>query len=88
MKMLGNISASLGMTVRVAELQEAGTCTDAQAALARVVLHDPAARERRLRPRDPRRQRHPSRLHRRAQGTREIDTLIVGRAITGQSAFV
>ena len=64
-----------------------------------VVLHDPAARERRLGARADGRQRRScsttawrgiSTTPRRCtsyEGTREINTLIVGRAITGESAF-
>ena len=98
-KMLGNITASLGMTVRVAELQEAGTCTDAQAALAKAYctsrMRETVAYARELLGGNGILLDHGvARFFNDAEalysyeGTREINTLIVGRAITGRSAFV
>jgi glutaryl-CoA dehydrogenase len=98
-KMLGNISASLGMTVRVAELQEAGTCTDAQAALAKAYctsrLRETVAYAREvlggngiLLENSVARFFNDAEALYSYEGTREINTLIVGRAITGHSAFV
>ena len=98
-KMLGNVTASLGMVVRLAELQEAGTCTDAQAALAkgwctsrmresvgwaREVLGGNGI----LLDNDVARFFNDAEALYSYEGTREINTLIVGRAVTGQSAFV
>ncbi len=98
-KMLGNISASLGMTVRVAELQEAGECTDAQAALAKSYctsrMRETVAYAREvlggngiLLDHDVARFFNDAEALYSYEGTREINTLIVGRAITGLSAFV
>ncbi len=98
-KMLGNISASLGMTVRVAELQEAGTCTDAQASLAKAFctsrMRETVAYAREvlggngiLLDHDVARFFNDAEALYSYEGTREINTLVVGRAITGLSAFV
>ena len=98
-KMLGNITASLGMTVRVAELQEAGQCTDAQAALAKAYctsrMRETVAYARELLggngillDHDVARFFNDAEALYSYEGTREINTLIVGRAITGQGAFV
>jgi len=98
-KMLGNITASLGMTVRVAELQEAGVCTDAQAALAKAYctsrMRETVAYARELLggngillEYDVARFFNDAEALYSYEGTREINTLIVGRAITGRGAFV
>lgn len=98
-KMLGNITASLGMVVRLAELQEAGTCTDAQAALAKgwctSRMRESVAWAREvvggngiLLENDVARFFNDAEALYSYEGTREINTLIVGRAVTGQSAFV
>jgi glutaryl-CoA dehydrogenase len=98
-KMLGNITASLGLTVRVAELQEAGVCTDAQAALAKAHctsrMRETVAYAREvlggngiLLDHDVARFFNDAEALYSYEGTREINTLIVGRAITGLSAFV
>ncbi len=98
-KMLGNITASLGMTVRVAELQEAGLCTDAQAALAKAYctsrMRETVAYAREvlggngiLLEYDVARFFNDAEALYSYEGTREINTLIVGRAITGRGAFV
>jgi len=98
-KMLGNITASLGMTVRVAELQEAHVCTDAQAALAKAYctsrMRETVAYARELLggngillEYDVARFFNDAEALYSYEGTREINTLIVGRAITGRSAFV
>ena len=98
-KMLGNITASLGMTVRVAELQEAGTCTDEQAALAKGYctsrMRETVACAREvlggngiLLDHDVARFFNDAEALYSYEGTREINTLIVGRGITGHSAFV
>jgi len=98
-KMLGNITASLGMTVRVAELQEAGVCTDAQAALAKAYctsrMRETVAYARELLggngillEYDVARFFNDAEALYSYEGTREINTLIVGRSITGRGAFV
>jgi len=98
-KMLGNITASLGMTVRVAELQEAGLCSDAQAALAKEYctsrMRETVAYAREvlggngiLLEYDVARFFNDAEALYSYEGTREINTLIVGRAITGHGAFV
>jgi len=98
-KMLGNVTASLGLTVRVAELQEAGVCTDAQAALAKAYctsrMRETVAYAREvlggngiLLDYDVARFFNDAEALYSYEGTREINTLIVGRAITGRSAFV
>ncbi len=97
--MLGNITASLGMTVRVAELQEAGACTDAQAALAKAYctsrMRETVACAREvlggngiLLDHGVARFFNDAEALYSYEGTREINTLVVGRAITGLGAFV
>jgi len=98
-RILGNASASLGVAVRITELQERGECRDEDAALAKMWVCD--------------RMRESVALGREIaggngivldynlarffadaeslytfEGTREVNALIVGRAITGISAFV
>jgi glutaryl-CoA dehydrogenase len=98
-RMLGNITASLGMAVRLAEMQEAGEARDEHAALAKEYCTT--------------RMRETVALAREVvggngvvldygvgkffadaealysfEGTKQINTLVVGRAITGHSAFV
>jgi glutaryl-CoA dehydrogenase len=98
-RMLGNITASLGMAVRLATMQDAGEARDEHAALAKEFCTT--------------RMRETVALARQVvggngvvldygvakffadaealysfEGTREINTLVVGRAITGHSAFV
>jgi glutaryl-CoA dehydrogenase len=96
--MLGNITASLGMAVRVAQLQDADLCRDEQAALAKLVctvqLREAVARGRELfggngmlLEYDIVRFWNDAEALYSYEGTREINTLIVGRAITGLSAF-
>ena len=98
-RMLGNITASLGMTVRVAELQEAGLCSDAQAALAKAYctsrMRETVAWAREvlggngiLLDHDVARFFNDAEALYSYEGTREINTLVVGRAITGHGAFV
>ncbi|WP_395243727.1 acyl-CoA dehydrogenase family protein [Agromyces sp. MMS24-K17] len=96
---LGNITASLGMVVRASQLQDAGTLRDEHSALAKafatarmretvgwarevcggngIVLDHHVARFF-----------ADSEALYSYEGTREMNTLIVGRAITGQAAFV
>jgi glutaryl-CoA dehydrogenase len=98
-RMLGNITASLGMAVRLAQMQDAGEARDEHAALAKEFCTT--------------KMRETVALARQVvggngvvldygvakffadaealysfEGTREINTLVVGRAITGHSAFV
>jgi glutaryl-CoA dehydrogenase len=98
-KMLGNITASLGMAVRVAQLQDANRCRDEQAALAKLYcteqMREAVARARELfggngvlvQNKVARFWNDAEALY-SYEGTREINTLIVGRAITGMGAFV
>ncbi len=98
-RMLGNITASLGMAVRLAAMQDAGTARDEHAALAKEFCTS--------------RMRETVAMAREVvggngivldygvakffadaealysfEGTRQINTLVVGRSITGLSAFV
>jgi glutaryl-CoA dehydrogenase len=98
-RMLGDITASLGMAVRVAQLQDAGACRDEQAALAKLLcterLREAVARARELfggngvlaENKVARFWNDADALY-SSEGTRETNTLIVGRAITGMGAFV
>lgn len=97
--MLGNVTASLAMCVRLAELQDAGQMADEHASLAKVVT---AARCREtvalardalggngiLLEHDVARFFADAEAIYSYEGTNEINTLVVGRAITGHSAFV
>ncbi len=98
-RMLGNITASLGMVVRVAQLQDEGTCTDEQAALAKlfctVRMRETVAAAREvfggngvLLEYDVARFFNDAEALYSYEGTREINTLIVGRGITELGAFV
>jgi len=96
--MLGNITASMAMAVRVAQLQDAGECRDDQAALAKSFCTSRAretvgwARELMggngiLLENDAIRFFADTEALYSYEGTREINTLVVGRAITGVGAF-
>ena len=98
-KMLGNITASLAMVSRLSQLQDAGTMTDEQASLAKVVctvkMRETVGFAREvLGGNGILVDHHVARFVADAEaiysyeGTREMNTLIVGRAITGLSAFV
>ena len=98
-KMLGNITASLGMAVRVSQLQQDGIFRDEQAALAKwystTRLRETAAWAREimggngiLLDRDAVRFFADAEALYSYEGTAQINALIVGRAITGKSAFV
>jgi glutaryl-CoA dehydrogenase len=98
-KMLGNITASLGMAVRVSQLQQQGIFRDEQAALAKwystTRLRETAAWAREvmggngiLLDRDAVRFFADAEALYSYEGTAQINALIVGRAITGKSAFV
>jgi glutaryl-CoA dehydrogenase len=98
-RMLGNITASLGMAVRVSQLQQAGIFRDEQASLAKwystTRLRETAAWAREimggngiLLDRDAVRFFADAEALYSYEGTAQINALIVGRAITGKSAFV
>jgi glutaryl-CoA dehydrogenase len=98
-KMLSNVVASTAMCVRVSQLQDAGMVKDEHASLAKAFT---TARMREtvgwarevLGGNGILLEHHVGRFVADAEaiysyeGTREINTLIVGRAITGESAFV
>ena len=98
-KMLGNITASLAMVSRLSQLQDAGTMSDEQASLAKVVctvkMRETVGYAREvLGGNGILVDHHVARFVADAEaiysyeGTREMNTLIVGRAITGLGAFV
>ncbi|WP_224387934.1 acyl-CoA dehydrogenase family protein [Pseudonocardia sp. ICBG1293] len=96
---LGDVVASLGMAVRVAQMQDDGTFRDEQAALAKrqatIMLRDAVARAREvfggngilLENKVGRFFNDAEALY-SYEGTKEINTLVVGRAVTGVGAFV
>ncbi|MFQ1000617.1 acyl-CoA dehydrogenase family protein [Modestobacter sp. SSW1-42] len=97
-RMLGNITASIGMTVRVSQLQEDGLLRDDQAALAKSYVtsrgRETVAWARELLggngivlEHDVIRFFADAEALYSYEGTREMNTLIVGRSITGLSAF-
>ncbi|WP_312170361.1 acyl-CoA dehydrogenase family protein [Microbacterium sp.] len=98
-RMLGNITASLGMAVRLAELQEAGVYRDEDSALAKHWvcghLRETVALARevcggngiRLETGVMRHFADAEAIY-TYEGTNEISALMVGRAATGVSAFV
>lgn len=97
-RMLGNVTASLGMAVRLAERRQEGVASDEESALAKVWIAD-RLRETAAWARevvggngivvdyDVARFFTDAEAVYTYEGTREINTLIVGRAITGLSAF-
>ena len=98
-RMAGNVTASLGMAVRVAQLQEKGVFRDDHAALAKSFVtsrgRETVAWARELfggngilLDRDVIRYFNDAEALYSYEGTREINNLIVGRALTGHSAFV
>ncbi|MGI8614401.1 MAG: acyl-CoA dehydrogenase family protein [Nocardioidaceae bacterium] len=98
-RMLGNITASLGMVVRVAQLQQDGVFRDEQAALAKSYctsrMRETVAWARELLGGNGILLDHGvARFFADAEalysyeGSREVNSLIVGRAITGKGAFV
>ncbi|SHN51640.1 glutaryl-CoA dehydrogenase [Geodermatophilus obscurus] len=98
-RMLGNVTAALGMVVRVAQLQEAGDLRDDQAALAKSYVttrgRETVAMAREVfggngivLGNDVIRYFADAEALYSYEGTREINTLIVGRSVTGLSAFV
>ncbi|HEV7212200.1 MAG TPA: acyl-CoA dehydrogenase family protein [Blastococcus sp.] len=98
-RMLGNITASAAMCARVSQLQDAGTMTDEHASLAKafctVRMRETVGYARELMGGNGiLLENHVGRFVADAEaiysyeGTREVNTLIVGRAITGASAIV
>jgi glutaryl-CoA dehydrogenase len=98
-KMLGNATASFGMMVRLAQLQDAGVFKDEQSALAKayctVRMRETVGWARELLAGNGivldynigRFVADAEAIY-SYEGTREIQTLIVGRAVTGLGAFV
>jgi glutaryl-CoA dehydrogenase len=98
-KMLGNATASFGMMVRLAQLQDAGVYKDEQSALAKayctVRMRESVGWARELLAGNGivldynvGRYVADAEAIYSYEGTREMQTLIVGRAVTGLSAFV
>jgi len=98
-KMLGNITASLAMVVELSRLQDAGKLKDEQASLAKsfttVKMRESVAYARELMGAngilldyDVARFFADAEALYSYEGTREMNALIVGKAITGLSAFV
>jgi glutaryl-CoA dehydrogenase len=96
---LGNVTASMGMAIRVAQLQDQGVFRDDQAALAKsfctTKLRESVARAREvfggngiLLDHKVARFFNDAEALYSYEGTREINTLIVGRSVTGMGAFV
>jgi glutaryl-CoA dehydrogenase len=97
-RMLGNVTASLGMTVRISQLQERDELRDDQAALAKSYVtgrgRETVAMAREVfggngivLDHDVIRFFTDAEALYSYEGTREMNTLIVGRSITGISAF-
>jgi glutaryl-CoA dehydrogenase len=98
-RMLGNITASAALCVQLSRLQDAGTVTDAQASLAKsfctVRMRESVGYARELLGGNGILLEHnvgrfvaDAEAIYSYEGTREMNTLIVGRAITGLGAFV
>ncbi|MFD8233339.1 acyl-CoA dehydrogenase family protein [Streptomyces sp. NPDC059696] len=98
-KSLGNITASWGMLVQLARLQDAGIFRDEQSSLAKAFvtarMREVVAWSREifggngiLLDHDIARFFADAEAIYSFEGTREMNTLIVGKSITGQSAFV
>jgi glutaryl-CoA dehydrogenase len=97
--MLGNVTASLGMVVRLTQQQEAGVFTEENSALAKMfccerMRHTVALAREIVGGNGITLDTDVARFHADAEavysyeGTHEINSLIVGRAVTGQSAFI
>ena len=97
--MLGNVTSSLAITTRLSQLQDAGAMTEAHASLAKafctVKARETAGLARELLAGngilleyDVGRFVADAEAIYSYEGTRELNTLIVGRAITGLGAFV
>ena len=98
-RMLGNITSSMALCVRLAQLQEQGAFRDEQSALAKafctVRMRETVGMARELMGGNGILLEHnvgrfvaDAEAIYSYEGTREINTLIVGKAITGISAFV
>jgi glutaryl-CoA dehydrogenase len=98
-RMLGNVTASMGMVVRLAQLQDAGEFRDEHSALAKAYtttrMREVVGWARELLAGngivldyDIGRFVADAEALYSYEGTREINTMIVGRAVTGLSAFV
>ena len=97
--MLGNVTASMGMTVRLSQLQEEDALRDDQASLTKSYVttrgRETVAWARELfggngivLENDAVRFFNDAEALYSYEGTRQMNTLIVGRSITGLSAFV
>ncbi|GAB3158765.1 acyl-CoA dehydrogenase family protein [Amycolatopsis stemonae] len=98
-KMLGNITASLCLVAQLSRLQDAGKLTEEQASLAKAFcttkMRETVGMARELMGGNGILLEHEvgrfvadaEAIH-SYEGTREMNTLIVGRALTGRSAFV
>ncbi|SEN38668.1 acyl-CoA dehydrogenase family protein [Cryobacterium luteum] len=97
--MLGNVTASLGMVVRLTQQQEAGLFTEENSALAKMfccerMRHTVALAREVVGGNGITLDTDVARFHADAEavysyeGTHEINSLIVGRAVTGHSAFI
>ena len=97
--MLGNLTSSLALVVRLAQLQDGGADTDAHSALAKSVttsrMRETVALAREvfggngiLLENSVARYFADAEAIYSYEGTREINQLIVGRAVTGRAAFV
>ena len=97
--MLGNVTASLGMVVRLTQQQEAGVFTEENSALAKMfccerMRHTVALAREVVGGNGITLDTDVARFHADAEavysyeGTHEINSLIVGRAVTGHSAFL
>ncbi len=98
-KSLGDITASLGMCVQVSKMLDAGVQRDEHSALAKAFctarMRDVVARSREILGGNGIVLEHGVARHfadaeaiYSYEGTREVNTLIVGRAVTGVAAFV
>ncbi|TFB70601.1 glutaryl-CoA dehydrogenase [Cryobacterium glaciale] len=97
--MLGNVTASLGLVVRLTQQQEAGVFTEENSALAKMfccerMRHTVALAREVVGGNGITLDTDVARFHADAEavysyeGTHEINSLIVGRAVTGHSAFI
>ncbi|WP_119696333.1 acyl-CoA dehydrogenase family protein [Microbacterium halotolerans] len=98
-RMLGNATSSLALAVELAAAQDAGTFSDENAALAKMVTAERARENGRLAretmggngillDNDAARFFADAEAVYSYEGTHEINALIVGRSLTGESAFV
>jgi len=98
-RMIENITASQCLLVRQAQLFDEGKLSDAHAALSKAFCTSKCSRDSCVGQGNTRRQRHRSRLQGRRffndcealytyEGTFQMQNLIVGKAVTGFSAFL